>query len=861
MSEIKFDFKGIINLLAKHLYSEKKVFIRELIQNAHDAIRRRQAREAGGGGRIDIYCRPEEDRIIFKDTGLGMNREDLEEYLSSIGASGTRESHIEGVIGQFGIGFLSAFIVGKRVEVRTRKFGETEGWNWVNEGDQSYTLEPCIVDEVGTTVDVTIAEVGDRGLIRDEFVKEVIRQYCDLLTVPIHVGASEFPVNTMRMPWEREGASADEQRLDCLIYLEKTMRDSVLETIPLRIEGDGLEAKGVLYISRARFLVVEPPRTVRVFQKRMFLCENAIDLLPKWASFINGVIDTPSLTPTAARDNFQRDETFGRLRDALGSVVIRHLEGLKNSDPDRLSQILAYHDLAIKAACDYYDEFFNLFAHLLEWKVNSGEKEILARSGEVSFRRLPLPEILARLPERGEGSPKRLSAFSTSSSANQYFDMANANGTIVVDASHPWESKILERLARRPGSVFEVLFIDREEDSAIFRALAESDGAVRRLAEVMAQLIRPAGARMRVDARHFEPAELVALIRASELTSGQQRARQMLDDPNVSGSMREMAEEMVRLARTDSMRLTLNASNGFVQRLARQDPSDPEVQDLMLGIYNNAILYNQELLTPQNARIFHDQFAAFLNRSLDYLEDRGALHAERERLEKDRQRFLEKHARPHADHMIFFLMTPFQQEYYILEEALREIVEDRWGCQLFLARDHSYDDRILENIRLHMDQADVFLAEVSAQNPNVMFELGAARYGDSDRPVILLYRQPEGDVRPMLPADLQGLIYVNYDAALSNKELIDSLEYELNKSEKLLKRLRVKEREHFLSKRRLIELASIKLDEKQCGALVKSYPTIQKWTNATSVEVARIAGLRPRAAEALIEDVRSAIPH
>src|ERR1044071_8940061 len=132
MSEIRFDFKGIINLLAKHLYSEKKVFIRELVQNAHDAIRRRQAREAGGGGRIDIYFRTEEDRIIFRDTGLGVNREDLGEKLSSIGASGTRDSQIEGVIGQFGIGFLSAFIVGKRVEVRTRKLGETEGWIWVN---------------------------------------------------------------------------------------------------------------------------------------------------------------------------------------------------------------------------------------------------------------------------------------------------------------------------------------------------------------------------------------------------------------------------------------------------------------------------------------------------------------------------------------------------------------------------------------------------------------------------------------------------------------------------------------------------------------------------------------------------------
>src|ERR1044071_7167194 len=100
----------------------------------------------------------------------------------------------------------------------------------------------------------------------------------------------------------------------------------------------------------------------------------------------------------------------------------------------------------------------------------------------------------------------------------------------------------------------------------------------------------------------------------------------------------------------------------------------------MLGIYNNAILYNQELLTPQNARIFHGQFAAFLNRSLDYIEDRGALHAERERLEKDRQRLIAGHEKVRTDHTIVFLMTPFDSEYHKVENALREVVEDRWEC-------------------------------------------------------------------------------------------------------------------------------------------------------------------------------------
>jgi molecular chaperone HtpG len=854
MSEIKFDFKGIINLLAKNLYSEKKVFIRELVQNAHDAIRRRQAKEQSSGGRIDIYCRPEDDRIIFKDTGIGMSREDLDSYLSSLGASGTRESHIEGVIGQFGIGFMSAFIVAKKVEVFTRKLGESQGWLWTNEGDQSYTLEPHEVPEIGTTVDVTLAEIGDCGLIRDEFVKDMIRQYCDLLLVPIHVGASEFPVNTMRMPWERDGVDAEERAFDCRLYLEKNMRDSVLETIPVNLRENGLEAHGVLYISSARMYAVEPPRTVRVFQKRMFLCESAIDLLPKWASFVNGVIDTPSLVPTAARDNFQRDETFGSLRDTLGQVIIGHLEMLKSKDPARLSQILAYHNMSIKAACDYYDEFFDKFAHLLEWKVNSGDKTQRGHLGELPFRRVPLSDILSLLPTRPD-APKRLSAFSTTNSANQYFDMANANATVVVDASHIWDAKILERLARRPGSGFEVLFIDREEDPAVFRELGEHEFHVRRLAEVMAQIIHPGGARLRVDARHFQPDDLVAVIRASELSKGQQRARKMMDDPNVSASMREMAEEMMHLARSESMRLTINAGNPFIQQLALQDPQQLEVQNLMMGAYNNAILYNQELMTPDNARIFHDQFAALLQRSLAYLEERATLKAEREQLDKERQKRETARGRQRSAHPVIFLMTPFADAYRLLEDALRRVVEDRWGCQLFLARDHHYDNHLLENVRQHMDRADVFLAEVSEQNPNVMFELGAVLHGDNDKPVILLCSQPENDVKPLLPADLRAFLYLNYPAEEDKEKLAEWLEGELKKNDKLQK-LKDGGREHFLSTRRLRGIASgINLDEKQAETLVARFPTLQRWAGVTASEVAKLTGLRPKIAEALIEEV------
>ena len=319
-NEMKFDFDGLISLLAIHLYSEKRVFIRELIQNAHDAIVRRRAVEGESfQGKISIETNPDALEFEIRDTGIGMNAQDLNDYLSTIGKSATRmsrqEEKIEGLIGLFGIGFLSAFVVAERVEVLTRRLGEKEGWRWCNSGNKDYSLEPYSVAEVGTVVKVFLRGVEEKGVIHKEEVQKVIRQYADFLKVPIHLNNSTAPINGMQMPWEQGGRSQNEILLDTRIYLEKTMRDSVLEMILVNLPE--LQVSGVLYITRWRTVLRKIPQTIRLFVNRMFICEKESELVPEWASFINGVlcIGDQTLTLTASRDNFMRDAKLKELQN------------------------------------------------------------------------------------------------------------------------------------------------------------------------------------------------------------------------------------------------------------------------------------------------------------------------------------------------------------------------------------------------------------------------------------------------------------------------------------------------------------------------------------------------------------------
>ncbi len=332
-AEMTFDFDGLIQLLDGHLYSEKKVFIRELIQNGHDAIVHRAHDDQGfdrDQGRINILTdlTAEPGRIIFRDNGLGMSRTDLERFLSTVGRSGTRAAAGDApdVIGQFGIGFLSGFVVGARATVSTRHWQEppAAGSLRENDGTKDYSIRPCTVEQPGTEVIVHLASADDRGLLQDQAVKDVIRIYADMLKVPIYLNDPSqhaSPVNQRVMPRER-GIAGEELRLDSLIYLEKTVPDSVLEVIPVREHGEhGVDAQGLLYITRTRVVGRDAPRTVRVFLKRMFLCENAKELPPPWATFVNGILNTRDLKPNAARDNFAReDPAYHRQPDDLSAI-------------------------------------------------------------------------------------------------------------------------------------------------------------------------------------------------------------------------------------------------------------------------------------------------------------------------------------------------------------------------------------------------------------------------------------------------------------------------------------------------------------------------------------------------------------
>ncbi|HEX8465522.1 MAG TPA: ATP-binding protein, partial [Abditibacterium sp.] len=235
----KLHLPGLLKVLAEHLYSNKQVAVRELIQNAHDGCRRRQSEADETSYEPQIRLEIDAPRRILRviDNGFGLTRQEIEDYLATIGRSYTRElrqnlsalspDEAAKLIGQFGFGFLSAFLLADEVRVITRSFTGDEAFEWVSDGGESYEISDAKREEVGTTVELRVKSAAS-FVLREGQLLEIVRQYADFLPLPIYVNKDPQPANLQVPPWEASNVESATRE-----YIERTFGGAPLAIIPL----------------------------------------------------------------------------------------------------------------------------------------------------------------------------------------------------------------------------------------------------------------------------------------------------------------------------------------------------------------------------------------------------------------------------------------------------------------------------------------------------------------------------------------------------------------------------------------------------------------------------------------------------
>lgn len=827
---MKTNFEGLIRLLADGLYSTSDIFVRELIQNGHDSIVRREAlKESFYQGEISITYDSSEKSITFADNGIGMDESDIENFLSVIGSTGTgiskgelEDMFSEELIGQFGIGMLSSFLVASKVCVQTHKVNSDTAYQWVNYGSTECELSLIDRKEVGTAVTVFVRPDFTYLLDRQK-LEEIIRRYCDFISVPVKINGTG-PVNAIFAPWDKEYQTAEQEMDTYSTFVNRRFPDMSMDVFPINInkqvEGKDYRAQGVLYISNQHLAGLNSTGTLDIFVRKMLVKEGDTSLLPTWAKFVRGVVDSPDLSPTAGRDNINQENTaFKVIQAELGVKIIERLEYLAENRPDKFSYINQWHHDHLKGMAMVNEDFFSQVADLLLFETNQGD---------VSLQRyIPMnPLIEGRNP---------IYYFSHYDSAAQYYRMANEKGLVVINAGRNYDEELLEKYGEHhPEVTLEKLNV---LDKGIFfdELSAEERLQFRRLEERMSyHLNHDLGLNIVLNTKLYAPKAVPAVIIETEVSKTDRELQDLLNTPSLRMNFGDAFRSIQERIHNRPVQLALNGRNTLIQLLSKANLDSVVTSTVMTLLYNNALIYSHRL-DERNMSIVHDNVAQIMTMLIETQHENLDLRDELLKLRKDMQVKNASNIVNGSKHILMFMITPFADEYRSVELAVRRVFEQAPFCfEVCLARDKYNADTLVENVKSHIAAAQCFIAEISDLNPNVMMEVGGILMSGDKRPVFALW-----DTHSTLrkPADFGDRLTFSYSGRSSSPdELVNEITSHLIEGGRI-KNARIEElirrrKELYLSHTLLSGLTEIHLNDSQRASICNKFKTVDSYVSA-----------------------------
>ncbi|MBO5958740.1 MAG: molecular chaperone HtpG [Lentisphaeria bacterium] len=377
--QFKAEIRELLSLVIHSVYSNKDIFLRELVANAADAIDKARFLSLTQQDMIrDWEIRIEADKdtktLIISDNGVGMNRDELIENLGTIAHSGTKaftealeKAKEEGsvsapeLIGQFGVGFYSAFMAADKVTVETKKDGEAQAWKWISDGENDFSIEEVSKDAPGTRITLYLKEDFEAYL--DYWrVAELIRKYSDFIEYPIRMkhtvtkdGKEEVEdstLNTMKAIWLRPESEVTEEEYDQFYQHISMDYNKPARRISFSAEGAS-EFKSLLYIAGKmpmsyRMGMNKDHKQIQLYVRRVFITDNCPGLLPEYMGFVAGVVDSSDLPLNVSRETLQDNPQIARISKSIVKRVLSELDKMLTKDRDAYEEFYKEYSPMIK---------------------------------------------------------------------------------------------------------------------------------------------------------------------------------------------------------------------------------------------------------------------------------------------------------------------------------------------------------------------------------------------------------------------------------------------------------------------------------------------------------------------------------
>lgn len=555
----KVDLKGIIRLLSDNLYSSEHVFLRELLQNAVDAIdARKRVDKTFKDGKITVTYRKMKSgaSLIFTDNGIGLNKEEIHSFLSVIGQSSKRDAAMRNsFIGQFGIGLLSCFLAANEIKVITRSAAEGQSYQWVGKSDGSYKITELKKEtETGTQVHLKLTGSQMETFTEQEIIQD-LSEYGYLILTPVFFDGEEEKkvVNSNFIPWRQPFCMSD----DIMNFGEQIFEDTFFDVIPLI--GDGI--KGYAYIS-TRQTSASAVNRHKIFLKNMFVTEDGKDIVPKWAFFTRCIVNAEELTPTASREDFIKDAKLMKVKNQIEKCIFDYFVSLSQYDVRKLKQLTHIHNVAIKSLAVDNDQIFKLFFPFLTFPTNQG---ILTGFQIVdASKKIPV-NYCVEVDDFRRISP-----------------LLDGTESLLINGGYIYDANILQKLPKYYKNVKIEMFDDNSYENVLVSPPKEIRKEMEEFLIYASRALEPYGCG--VSLKSFSPGSLQALYIKGE----DALFAETMDEGSLSGFFEgfDFGEDAKE---EGGSRLYLNSTNSFIRSLS-------QVKEEALAANIVQVIYIQSML-------------------------------------------------------------------------------------------------------------------------------------------------------------------------------------------------------------------------------------------------------------------------
>ncbi|WP_050670680.1 ATP-binding protein [Luteipulveratus halotolerans] len=479
--KFKVDLRGIVDILGHHLYSSEQVYLRELVQNASDAINARTRLDPQfSGGAVHITSATDDQPMTVRDNGVGLTQPQVHELMATVGGSSKRNDVTatrEKFLGQFGIGILSAFLVADHIEVRTRSAltadAQTVAFSGHADGTYAVSVAEEPLEAPGTEVRIH-PRPPDRHWCEKDAVPDIVARTAGLMRLNVHVDG--VLLSGQPRPWEM---TIEDQ----IAWCRREFGFDAMGIVPLQAKSQ--DVIGVCFV--LPYTAAPGHRTGdRIYSRGLLVADSETQLLPGWAFFCRAVLDAGSLPLTASREQLQESLTLHAVRDHLGYEILRELVLVHDRAPAVYGDILRLHSSGMKALAATSTDMRDLVRSTMHYPTSQGPRtldELVTAGGEIAY----------------VDDTERYQAMR---------DIAFHSDILVVCADDPYDPDLLTRVSQDSDRAT----FRRVDDEAIFAFTTPADGEDRARADELAERAQTLLANgLSVHVQSFGPSERLAL--------------------------------------------------------------------------------------------------------------------------------------------------------------------------------------------------------------------------------------------------------------------------------------------------------------------------------------------------------------